>query len=157
MPQLAGSVAVSTQLDPHNVGVGVVQLDEHLGTPVLDVQLPSGATHRLVQLPQVAEAARLVSQPSLARAEQWPKPVAQALAGIEHAPAWHWMPVAPALTLGSAAQMKPQVPQLAASDCRSTHFEPQRLGAGAAQLEEQVGAPVVDEHRAVGAAHAFPH
>lgn len=60
-----GSVRVSVQLVPHRFGVGDVQLEEQVGTPVDDEQRPSGETQRLVQLPQVAGNVRFVSQPSL--------------------------------------------------------------------------------------------
>jgi hypothetical protein len=59
--------------------------------------------------------------------------------------------------LGNAAQSWPHDPQFAESDLKSTHRAPHRSGAGATQLDEQVGAPVVVEHSAVGAVHAVPH
>jgi hypothetical protein len=55
--------------------------------------------------------------------------------------------------LGSAPQLKPQVPQLSGSVLRSTHLVVQRSGAGATQLDEHTGAPVVVEQSAVGAVH----
>jgi hypothetical protein len=61
------------------------------------------------------------------------------------------------LTLASVVQLWPQAPQLVRSESRSTHFEPHKSGDGVAQLDEQAGAPVVVEHRAVGAAQALPH
>src|SRR5262249_7834178 len=59
-------------------------------------------------------------------------------------------------TLGSVVQSWPQAPQLLGSDARSTHLLVQRSGAGATQLEEQVGAPVLVEQSAVGAEHTCP-
>lgn len=67
------------------------------------------------------------------------------------------MPVAPTFTLANVAQLCPQAPQLVASELRSTHFDPHKSGEGAVQLEEQVGAPVVVEQRAVGAVQTLPH
>jgi hypothetical protein len=89
VPQFVGSVRVSVQLDPHGSGFGAVQLDEHVGTPVVEEQRPSGAAHALVQLPHVAGSVTLVSQPSLGLDEQWPNPLTQAAGCKAHAPAMH--------------------------------------------------------------------
>jgi len=67
------------------------------------------------------------------------------------------MPVAPGLTLARPVQSCAQLPQLSGSLLKSTHFVPHRSGAGAAQLEEQVGVLVLEEQSAVGAAQARPH
>ena len=40
---------------------------------------------------------------------------------------------------------------------KSTHFVPHRSGAGATQLDEQLGVEAVVEHNAVGATHTLPH
>ena len=53
--------------------------------------------------------------------------------------------------------MWPHEPQFAGSDWKSTQRLPHRSGDGAAQLEEQAGAPVVVEQRPMGATHAVPH
>ncbi len=136
----------------HRSGAGATQLDEHIGVPVVVEQSAVGATHWLVQLPQVAGTLRLVSQPRLPLPEQCAKPATHDAAGIEHTPLTHWTE-APGLTLGSAPQLKPQLPQLAGSVLRSTHLVEHRSGAGATQLDEHIGAPLVVEHSAVGAAH----
>ena len=65
------------------------------------------------------------------------------------------MPVAPAFTLGSEPHLCPQLPQLAGSLATLTQLFPHRSGAGALQLEEQVGVAVVVLHRPVGAAHCW--
>ena len=53
-------------------GVGLTQLDEQTGKPVVGdgAQFAVGATHLVVQLPQVAGRLRLVSQPRLPLPEQ---------------------------------------------------------------------------------------
>jgi hypothetical protein len=61
------------------------------------------------------------------------------------------------LTFASEVQSCPHEPQLSASDWKSTHLVPHRLGAGATQLDVQVGVAVVVEQSAVGALHALPH
>jgi len=71
-------------------------------------------------------------------------------------PDTHWT-AAPAFTFGNEPHLWPQVPQFAASDIRSTHWLPHRLGDGATQLEAHIGAPVVVEQRPVGAAQVVPH
>jgi hypothetical protein len=60
------------------LGVGAVQLDEHVGIPVIEEQSPKGGVQTLVQLPQVAGRVRSVSHPSVGFAVQCPKPLAQA-------------------------------------------------------------------------------
>jgi hypothetical protein len=67
------------------------------------------------------------------------------------------MPAAPGFTLGSVVQLCPHAPQFATSEPRSTHLDPHRSGEGDVQLDEHVGAPVVVEQSAVGAAHVLPH
>lgn len=163
-PQFRGSVRVSVQLVPQRLGVGAMQLDEHVGTPVIDEQSPVGATHRLVQLPQVAGKVKLVSQPSLGFDEQCPNPLTHADGCTTHAPATHWTAGAtdPALTLGSSVQSKvePHPPQFCGSRCVSTHLEPQRFGVEPAQLGTQVKGVVDVEHTDAVAGHAFaqlPH
>jgi hypothetical protein len=73
---------VSTHLDVQRVGVGAVQLDEQAGSPAVVEQIPVGATHLFVQLPQVEGAVRSVSQPSSARIEQCANPEVQTVGGI---------------------------------------------------------------------------
>ncbi len=140
----------------HRSGVGLTQLDEQTGKPVVGdgAQLAVGATHLVVQLPQVAGRLRLVSHPRLPLPEQWAKPATHDVDGIEHTPLTQ-LTVELGLTFGSALHLKPQVPQLSGSFCRLTHFVVHRLGAGDTQLDEQVGTPVVVEHSAVGATHVF--
>ena len=159
VPQLSGSVLRSTHLLVHRSGAGATQLDEHIGTPVVVEHSAVGATHLLVQLPHVAGTLRLVSQPLLPVPVQWANPPAHDVAGIEHTPLTHWTE-APGLTLGSAPQLKPHEPQLSGSVLRSTHLVVHRSGAGATQLDEHIGAPLVVEHSPVGAVHLvvqLPH
>jgi hypothetical protein len=67
------------------------------------------------------------------------------------------MPLAPGRTSGKAVQSWPHTPQFVGSDLTSTHFEPQRSGAGAAQLDVHAGAPAVEVQSPVGAVHFLPH
>jgi hypothetical protein len=81
VPQFLGSDVRLTQLEPQMLAVGATQLEAHLG-PVADVaQRAVGAAHVTPHVPQLFESSRLVSQPSSARDEQWPYPVAQAEGG----------------------------------------------------------------------------
>lgn len=89
LPQLVGSVLVSTHLAPHRFGVGDVQLDEQAGVPLVVEQRPSGAVQDVVQLPQVCGRVRSVSQPSSGIEEQWPYPLTQAAGCSTQAPATH--------------------------------------------------------------------
>jgi hypothetical protein len=89
LPQLTGSVFLSTQVDPHKSGVGATQLDEHLPTPPFVEQRPSGDVQDTEQLPQVAARVRSVSHPSLGLAVQWPNPERHAEGWMTHAPATH--------------------------------------------------------------------
>jgi hypothetical protein len=62
--------------------------------------------------------------------------------------------------LESALQSKPHAPQFFGSRCVSTHFEPQRFGAGVAQLGTQVNGEVDVEQTDAVAGHALvqlPH
>jgi len=157
VPQFLGSVWVSTQVRVHSVGVGAEQFGVQMKGVDEVWQRGEVAGQALTQLPHVRGSLRLASQPSSGWLEQCAKPDTHALAGTKQAPERHSIPVAPARTLGSVAQLCPQVPQLERSDWVSTHCDPQRSGAGAAQLEEQAGAPVVVEQSAVGATHCLPH
>ena len=136
----------------HRSGAGDTQLDEQVGTPVVVEHSPVGETQALVQLPQVAGWLRLVSQPALPEPVQWANPDAHDVEGIEHTP-FTQLTVAPGLTLGSAPQLNPQLPQLSGSLFRSTHFVLHRSGAGATQLDEHHGAPLVVEQSPVGDTH----
>jgi hypothetical protein len=152
VPQLFGSVLRSTHLVVQRSGAGATQLDEQVGTPVVVEHSAVGAAQALVQLPQVAGKLRLVSQPAFPVPAQCANPAAHDAAGTEHTP-FTQLTVAPCLTLGSAPQLKPQLPQLSGSFWRSTHFVLHRSGAGATQLDEHMGAPLVVEHSPVGAVH----
>jgi hypothetical protein len=157
VPQAAPTVPVTgpqppQALSPGSEQVTVVLAAEHAYVPHAP-QVPPGAP---TSVPHPPQAFSVASQPRLPLPAQCPNPAAHELAGIWQTPATHWTG-APALTWGRAAQLLLQVPQLSGSLCVSTHFAPQRVGAGAAQLEAQVGAPVVVEHSPVGAAHALPH
>jgi hypothetical protein len=142
----------STHFVVHRSGDGATQLDEQVGTPVVVEHSAVGATQVLVQLPQVADKLRLVSQPALPVPVQWANPDAHDAAGIEHTPLTQ-LTVAPCLTLGKAPQLKPQLPQLSGSFCRSTHFVLHRSGEGATQLDEHMAAPLVVEQSPVGDEH----
>lgn len=137
--------------------MGEVQLDEHVGTPVDDEQRPSGAAHRLVQLPHVAGSVKFVSQPSLGFVVQCPNPLTQADGCTTQAPETHWTAVEPAFTLGSSVQSnaEPHPPQFWGSRCVSTHLEPQRFDVGATQLGTQVNGVVEVEHTEAVAGHAL--
>jgi hypothetical protein len=69
----------------------------------------------------------------------------------------HSIPDAPFFTFASDVQSCPQAPQLSGSDWKSTHFVPHGLGAGATQLDAQLGVVEVVEQSAVGALHTRPH
>ena len=69
----------------------------------------------------------------------------------------HSIPDAPAFTFASEVQSCPHEPQLSASDWKSTHLVPQTLGAGAMQLDAQLGWLDVVEQSAVGALQTLPH
>jgi len=103
-PQFVGSDCRLTQLLPHRSGDGATQLDEQAGVPEAVEHRPVGLVHVLLHWPQFEGVFSDVSHPSSARVEQWPKPLAHAAAGMEQAPATHWMPVAPGLTFGSVVQ-----------------------------------------------------
>ena len=70
LPQLAGSLAMSTQLFPQRSGAGALQLEEQVGVAVVVLHRPVGAVHFWLQLPQVSGRVRSASQPSSARLEQ---------------------------------------------------------------------------------------
>src|SRR5262249_55416576 len=89
LPQLVGSLFLSTQLDPHKSGVGAAQLEEHLPTPPFVEQKPSGGVHDRVQLPQVAGRVKSVSHPSLGLVVQCPNPERHAEGCRTHAPPTH--------------------------------------------------------------------
>jgi hypothetical protein len=127
-----------------------MQLDEQSGAPVVVAQSAVGAMHLVVQLPQVAGTVRLVSHPRSPLPAQCADPAAHDVGGIEHTPARHWTG-APGFTLSKVLQSWPQVPQFMASVFKSTHFVTQRSGDGLTQLDEHIGAPIVVEHRPVGA------
>jgi hypothetical protein len=76
--QFLGSDFVSTHFELQRSGVGAVQLDEHLATPPIVVQSPSGGAQVIVQLPQVEGRVKSVSQPSLGSIVQCPKPLTHA-------------------------------------------------------------------------------
>jgi hypothetical protein len=156
IPQFRGSDCRSTHFVPQRSAAGLTQLDEHTGAPVVVEHSAVGAWHLLVQLPHVVGLDRLVSQPRSGLPAQCANPDTHDVGGIEQTPARH-MTGAPGFTLGRAAQLWPQDPQLSGSDLKSTHLVPQRSGDGLTQLDEHIGAPVVVEHRAVGATHALPH
>jgi hypothetical protein len=113
VPQCVGSEARLTQLEPQTSGVGAMQLDEHIGCPPVAEHSPSGAVHRLLQLPQVAGRVRSVSHPSLGLVEQWPNPLTQPEGWMLQAPLTHWTAggIDPAFTLVSLLQSKLQAPQ----------------------------------------------
>ncbi|HVV17702.1 MAG TPA: hypothetical protein VHH90_10890 [Polyangia bacterium] len=112
-----------------------------------------GAAQVFPQAPQLSGAVRLVSQPSSARTEQCAYPGAHAAAGTLHTPEWQVMPVAPALTFGSAVQSWPQPPQLSGSDVRLTQLLPQLFGADVGQLDMHCGPLGPDAHRDVVPVH----
>jgi hypothetical protein len=78
LPQLVGSVLVSTHFDVQRSGVGDAQLDEQVGVPLVVEHSPRGAAQVFVQLPQVWGRVKSVSHPSSGLAEQCPNPVTQA-------------------------------------------------------------------------------
>jgi len=87
VPQLSGSVWRFTQLLVHRLGVGATQLDEQAEVPLLvGEQLAVGATHLLVQLPQVAGTVMLVSQPRSPLPEQCANPALHDVGGTTHTP-----------------------------------------------------------------------
>jgi hypothetical protein len=154
-PQFVGSDARLTHLVVQRSGVGVVQLDEQVGVPVAE-QSPVGLVHVLPHWPQFDDVVSDVSQPSSARVEQWPKPLAHAAGGTEHAPATHWTPEAPGLTLGSVVQSWPHVPQFRGSPFRSTHDDTQRSGVGATQLLVHVAPELFFVQTPVAPVHFVP-
>ena len=148
---------MSTHCEPHRVGVGETQFGTQVKGVVEVEHTEAVAGQALVQLPQVRAVVKFASHPSSGCDEQWANPATQALAGTEQTPERHWMPVAPAFTLVSVVQLWPHAPQFATSEPRSTHLDPHKSGEGDVQLEEHVGAPVVVEHKAVGAVQTLPH
>jgi hypothetical protein len=139
-----------------------VQLDEHIGIPVIEEQSPKGGVQLLVQLPHVVGRVRSVSQPSLGFAVQCPKPLAQAEGWIMQAPETHWTAgdTDPARTWGRVLQSNPQAPQFLASVCVLTHLASQRFGVGAVQLGTQVKGVVEVEHAGAVEGHGLvqlPH
>jgi hypothetical protein len=133
-----------------------MQLDEQVGAPAVLEQSAVGAMHACPQPPQFAGRVMFVSQPSSARVEQCANPATQALGGTVQTPLLQVMLVAPDLMFDSIAQSCPQAPQLAGSESRFTHLDPQRLGSDPTQLDEQAGVPEVLEQSAVGAVHVVP-
>jgi hypothetical protein len=134
-PQLAGSVFLSTQLDPQRSGVGAAQLDEHLPTPPLVEQRPSGGVQDTLQPPQVAGRVKSVSHPSFGLDVQCPNPERHAEGWRTHAPPTHCTEglVTPGLTWGSAAQSNPHAPQFFGSVCVSMHRPSHSFGVGVRQ------------------------
>jgi hypothetical protein len=61
------------------------------------------------------------------------------------------------VTCANAVQSWPQEPQFVGSVVLLTHFEPQRSGLGATQLEAQAGEAPAVEHKPVGDMHTFVH
>lgn len=123
----------------HRLGEGEAQLDEHAYVDPEVEQSAVGATQVFPQAPQLSGVFRLVSQPSSPRVEQCAYPGEHAVAGTLHTPAWQAIPVAPAMTFGSALQSWPQVPQFDASDIRFTQLLVQLFGVAVGQLDTHCG------------------
>jgi hypothetical protein len=98
------SVFRLTQLVPQTSAVVPVQLVLHTGEPVVEEQTGVGAAQVLVHEPHVFESARLASQPSSGRAEQWAKPAAHDDAGTLHTPAWQVTAGSPGFTFSNPVQ-----------------------------------------------------
>jgi hypothetical protein len=115
VPQFLGSFCKLTHDEPQTSLAAPVHVVPHARP---EAPIPhSGAEvgHLVPQAPQFCESARLVSQMSVARVVQWPKPVAHAELGTLQRPAWQVMPVAAGLTLRSVVQSFPQLPQFLGS------------------------------------------
>jgi hypothetical protein len=125
--------------------------------PVAHVVVACERLQGMPHPPQFAFVLSADSHPSVSTApvEQFAKPLVQADCGTRHPPEPLHVTGAPDLMCGSAVQSCPQLPQLVGSALVSTHVDVQRSGVGDAQLEEQVGVPLVVEHRPRGAAQAF--
>ncbi|HVY37319.1 MAG TPA: hypothetical protein VHM31_05270 [Polyangia bacterium] len=130
--------------------------------PEAHVAVAFGWLQEMPHPPQFESVLVAVSHPSasVAPLEQFAYPAAQADCGTTQPPEPSHVTAAPGFRCGRAVQSCPQVPQFVGSVLVSTHFDPQRFGVGDTQLDAQVGAPVVVEHRPSGAVQLFvqlPH
>jgi hypothetical protein len=130
-----------------------------LQTPVAQLAVPLVTLHVTAQPPQLLFVLVCVSQPStsLEVDEQLAKPAPHADCGTTQPPALLQETALVFVTCASAVQSWPQEPQFVGSVVLFTHFEPQRSGFGAMQLEAQAGEAPAVEHRPVGAMHTFVH
>jgi hypothetical protein len=155
VPQLTGSVLVSTQVEPQGSGFGALQDDEQAGVLPAVEHRPVGLTHCFEQLPQVSGFVRSVSQPSSGVVVQWPNPVTQPAGWMTHLPAVHWTAgaVAPGFTWFSLLQSWLHTPQFLTSVCLLTHMVPQTSGDVPPQLGKQLAGGGCVEQRGVAPPH----
>jgi hypothetical protein len=126
--------------------------------PVEQLAVPLvGVVHGMPQPPQLVLVLVCVSQPSTSFEfdEQLAKPGAHADCGTTQPPVLLHETVLVLLMCASTVQSWPQLPQFVGSVVLLTHFEPQRSGVGATQLDAQAGEPLVVEHKPVGDMHTF--